>query len=212
MFLSSLWVDDAYLIASLGTDGERRRAGHHFDSKDEKIDIWECCILYRNHDILRPGKTMAIHYWLNPRCYAYLYTVYIYTHTHLHIQNSAQIDQDRKCVPWEGHSQAVRVCNLCFAFKVSFCFVHIFISAIFPMIWETGWNQTRVQTVTRPCHHLNRTTLRRNQVESLLFCLKWINYRAHIYLVNCSDINVSFQSWMQGVPKFPNTRYVSQKC
>ena len=37
----------------------------------KKIDIWECYILYRNHDILRPGKTMAIHYWLNPRCYAY---------------------------------------------------------------------------------------------------------------------------------------------
>lgn len=67
-------------------------------------------------------------------CVYYIYThdyACIPVHTHLHIQNSAQIDQDRKCVPWEGHSQAVRVCNLCFAFKVSFCFVHIFISAIF---------------------------------------------------------------------------------
>ncbi len=46
-----------------------------------------------------------------------------------------------------------------------------------PMIWETGWNQTRVQTLTMPCHHLNKITLRRNQVES-------INYRADIHLVS----------------------------
>lgn len=44
MFLSSLWVDDACLIASLGTDGERRRAVHHLDSRDEKD--WHLRVLH----------------------------------------------------------------------------------------------------------------------------------------------------------------------
>ena len=109
---------------------------------------------------------------------------------HLHIQISAQIDQDRKCVPWEGHSQAVRVCNLCFAFKVSFCCAHIFMSAVFPP-WFGKQGETKQEC--KPWQCLATTWIEK---VNKLSC-------THIYLVNLQWHQCEFSILNARCPQIP---------
>lgn len=124
---------------------------------------------------------------------------------HLHIQKTLRLTRTGNA--FHGNDTHKRCGSVIYALLSRFLFVSSTFSFLqfSPMIWETGWNQTRVQTVTMPCHHLNRIILRRNQVESLLFCLK--NYREfsiNIFIWStCRDINASFQSWNSKIPQIP---------